>query len=699
MDSSRPKPLIDLRLLGRFAALSLNAQDFTVRDGSARSRAIVSYLAMRPDYSETRERLAALLWGDDDAKTARQNLRQALLGLRREFAAARDDIVSIDQNLVALYPAAWLIDAHEFEKLAWSEDPDHMARAVGLYGGNFLDPPVFSSPGLDEWIAAERERLRGLALSVFEQYALASSTNGFDAAQAAQRLVACDPFDEAAQRLLLRTLAARLGRRAALSHAAGFTKRLRKELNAEPTPATVSLIAAIENGSLDARSRAAQADDQAFSGAARLSSDAMPAVGDAGTPQTSRPRAIVDGKALESDGIYSVLVLPLETEDISKGGHERRIARALADDLIGDLSRITDLRVISRITSNALADRIIDVVDVGAEFGVHYVVEGKLRMVGRVIYFDLGLIDVSTRLRVGAERIDCTLEKFAKFRDEVTRGLAYRILTRILIHRGEHASRRGSYPSLGQLIAKGWAAQTKVGMTGLGLQAGDYFKQALEIDPNNVAALVGLSAYKIMRVITFTSDAPDALLDDAEPLLRKALVRNPYASRPYHYLGLLEKARRRPMEALAAIGRAIELDPSFAPAYGAAANILARMGQTKDGLKHALYAIQLGPRDPSVGIWHLFAGEIELELGNDQQALKWLKESVMLNPQGPFGLAALAALHRLRGESDASFQVADRMSAYAPWLTVDGMIDRLVGSSQRGHEPRRLLKGLEKTFG
>jgi hypothetical protein len=38
------------------------------------------------------------------------------------------------------------------------------------------------------------------------------------------------------------------------------------------------------------------------------------------------------------------------------------------------------------------------------------------------------------------------------------------------------------------------------------------------------------------------------------------------------------------------------------------------------------------------------------------------------------------------------------MSSCAPWLTVDGMIDRLVGSSQRGFEPRRLLKGLEKTF-
>jgi DNA-binding SARP family transcriptional activator/TolB-like protein len=699
MDSSRPKPLIDLRLLGRFAALSLKAQEFTVRDGSARLRAIVSYLAMRPDYRETRERLAALLWGDHDAKTARQNLRQALLGLRREFAVAGRDLVLISQDLVALDPAAWLIDAREFEKLAWSESPQDTARAVGLYGGNFLDPPVFSSPGLDEWITSERERLRGLALSVFEKHALASSTNGFDAAQAVQRLVACDPFDEPAQRLLLRTLAARLSRRAALAQAANFAKLLRKELDSEPAPATAALVAAIENGSLEARAPRAGDHVSAASGAAKPSLDATPANGDRDAQQISRPHAIVDGKALESEGIYSVLVLPLETEDTSKDSNERRIAQALADDLIGDLSRVTDLRVISRVASNALAGRRIDVVDIGAQFGVHYVVEGKLRMVGRVIYFDLGLIDVSTRLRVGSERLDCTLEKFAKFRDEVTRGLAYRIFTRILIHKGEHASRRGSYPGLGDLIAKGWAAQTKVGMTGLGLQAGDYFKQALEIDPNNVAALVGLSAYKIMRVITFTSDTPDTLLDDAEPLLHKALARNPYASRPYHYLGLLEKARRRPMEALAAIGRAVELDPSFAPAYGAAANILARMGRTTDGLKHALYAIQLGPRDPSVGIWHLFAGEIELELGNDQQALKWLKESVMLNPQGPFGLAALAALHRLRGESDAAFRVADRMSAYAPWLTVDGMIDRLVGSSQGGHEPRRLLKGLEKTFG
>jgi TolB-like protein len=607
------------------------------------------------------------------------------------------DLVSTDQDLVALDPGAWLIDAREFEKLAWSESPDDIARAVGLYGGNFLDPPVFSSPGLDEWITSERDRLRGLALSVFEKHALASTTNGFDAAQAVQRLVACDPFDEVAQRLLLRTLAARLGRRAAIGQAASFTKLLRKELDSEPAPATAALITAIENGSLEAGGRAPSRDHHASpgSGDAKASLDKTPANGG----RNARPHAVVDGKALESEGVYSVLVLPLETEDASKDRTERRVAQALADDLIGDLSRIADLRVISRVASNALAGRPIDVVDVGAEFGVHYVVEGKLRMVGRVIYFDLGLIDVSTRLRVGSERIDCTLEKFSEFRDEVTRGLAYRIFTRILIHKGEHASRRGSHPGLGDLIARGWAAQTKVGMTGLGLQAGDYFKQALEIDPNNVAALVGLSAYKIMRVITFTSDSPDALLDEAEPMLHKALARNPYASRPYHYLGLLEKARRRPVEALGAIGRAIELDPSFAPAYGAAANILARMGRTKDGLKHALYAIQLGPRDPSVGIWHLFAGEIELELGNDQRALKWLKESVMLNPQGPFGLAALAALHRLRGESDAAFQVADRMSAYAPWLTVDGMIDRLVGSSQRGHEPRRLLKGLEKTFG
>ena len=52
MDSSRRKPRFDLRLLGRFAVYSLEDQDFAGRITSTRLRAIVSYLAMRPDRSE-----------------------------------------------------------------------------------------------------------------------------------------------------------------------------------------------------------------------------------------------------------------------------------------------------------------------------------------------------------------------------------------------------------------------------------------------------------------------------------------------------------------------------------------------------------------------------------------------------------------------------------------------------------------------
>ena len=50
---------------------------------SRKARALVAYLALQSGHSQSREKLAALLWGGNTEPQARMNLRQALSAIRK----------------------------------------------------------------------------------------------------------------------------------------------------------------------------------------------------------------------------------------------------------------------------------------------------------------------------------------------------------------------------------------------------------------------------------------------------------------------------------------------------------------------------------------------------------------------------------------------------------------------------------------
>jgi DNA-binding SARP family transcriptional activator len=130
---------IRLGLLGRFAARTDDEVSRLVSISPPRHRGLLAYLAMRPDHTETRERLAALLWGDRPDRQARQSLRQCLLDLRKELEPVGIDVLKVDRETVALDGERIVVDAREFLALANSNDPALLGGAVALYGGEFLD--------------------------------------------------------------------------------------------------------------------------------------------------------------------------------------------------------------------------------------------------------------------------------------------------------------------------------------------------------------------------------------------------------------------------------------------------------------------------------------------------------------------------------------------------------------------------------
>jgi DNA-binding SARP family transcriptional activator len=218
--------------------------------GSAKATALLLYLATTGE-RHSRPALAGLLWGDLPEEGALANLRLALTKLRR----VADDNLQVTRGYVAADPSSYWLDRRELEAALAGGDGDleRVRAAVGLYRGDFLDDLVVrGAPEFEEWAGREREHLRRLAVTGLARLADDAATRSDPAAGAelARRMLSLDPLSEEAHRLLMRFLAQKDDRAAALAQFETCRHVLAEELGVEPSPETVRLTERIRAGEL-----------------------------------------------------------------------------------------------------------------------------------------------------------------------------------------------------------------------------------------------------------------------------------------------------------------------------------------------------------------------------------------------------------------------------------------------------------------
>jgi DNA-binding SARP family transcriptional activator/tetratricopeptide (TPR) repeat protein len=206
--------------------------------------ALFAFLAAHLGEPQGRDKLAGLLWGGSSDQQARQSLRQALYWIRRAAAeAGGPPEIFGESEGVLIDAAAAEVDAVDFERLIAAGDGAAQDQAIGLYRGDFLDGLAAEDPAFEDWLRAERERRRELALETLARCVARHERAGaLDmATQFAGRWLALDPLQEAAHRALMR-LYSRGGRRAAaLRQYQLCADTIRRELGTDPEPETRTL--------------------------------------------------------------------------------------------------------------------------------------------------------------------------------------------------------------------------------------------------------------------------------------------------------------------------------------------------------------------------------------------------------------------------------------------------------------------------
>ncbi|MCJ7678281.1 MAG: tetratricopeptide repeat protein [Anaerolineales bacterium] len=193
------------------------------------------HLLVHRDRAIPRTLLAYTFWPDEAEQEARLNLRRHLHRLQQVLPTAPQDRpwILTEGNSLQWNPSAdgWL-DLAEFERL--TRDPARHAEAVELYGGDLLEGVY------DDWVFAERERVRELCFQVLHGV-VDQAEEANDHRQAilyAQRLLRHDPLREETYRALMR-LHARSGDRAGVVRSYNAcTTVLERELGVEPSAET-----------------------------------------------------------------------------------------------------------------------------------------------------------------------------------------------------------------------------------------------------------------------------------------------------------------------------------------------------------------------------------------------------------------------------------------------------------------------------
>ena len=235
----------ELRLFGGFELRRASGEVIDLP--GQKDRALIAILALRSGASQSRDKLASLLWSERGDKQARDSLKHSLNRLRLSFCSATSPMIVADRHSVALDPTAVTVDVAVFEQRVSDGTPEALERAVTLYQGDLLDGFAIQDPSFEDWLVGERQRLRNSVEEVLTKLMEQSTATGVEdrAAKAARRLLLLDPLREAACRTLMQVEANHGQTSQALKLYETLRNKLHRELGVKPEPATTQLCDAI----------------------------------------------------------------------------------------------------------------------------------------------------------------------------------------------------------------------------------------------------------------------------------------------------------------------------------------------------------------------------------------------------------------------------------------------------------------------
>jgi adenylate cyclase len=291
----------------------------------------------------------------------------------------------------------------------------------------------------------------------------------------------------------------------------------------------------------------------------------------------------------------TLAVLPFRSLSGAKG---EALAFGVASEIINELARNRDLRVIGRESSFSIGNQPTQARGIGEQLGARYIVEGTTRRSSKTLMVDVHLVDTRSGVIAWGDRFSAEAAGIPRVQRDIAAKIA--VSLRVSMHETEKHAVLGRAPR-------------DLGVYELALQG--------------------------LRKHWFKPDATRASRRD----LQEAIRRDPYYAPAWSYLAWVnfldtwgeltgEWYVTRIDEVIGQFRHAIELDPNLAHAYRGLGQAILVKGDILEAVALHRRALELAPSDPDC---LLFLGYSLFESGELAEATRLIEQALALHPFRP----------------------------------------------------------------
>ncbi len=581
-----------LQILGDCQLVDRQAQQ-TVGFRTRKAKCMLGLLALWPEASMSREKLASFLWDPAPDEQARASLRQCLKEIRDILGESADEVLVADRTTIRLNISTIDVDALALmQQLASAKTDRALAlKLAGMWKGELFGEILPAAPVFEAWVQVERSRLlTALSTLLSDHLKQQLSAHDFADQSIANQLLRLEPCHELAHQYLMQFHAMRGDQAGALRQFETLAKALADDLDSEPSAESVDLLVAIKKGDI------------------RSTVDLAPFAQTEPQKDHSPPQ-----------GPPKIAIRPPLTR--CSDGSKDYLAEGFSNLVKVNLSKFRCWIILSWPSSGFDSKIKVDFTALGASIGADYILDPVLDWRGEQGKLFISFIDCQDGSEIWSDIFPINESELQSLSSIVAGTVASRLASRInhitlLRYARATPGNSAAYDTWlrGHQLSRAWTIDAD-------LQAQELFSRAIELDPGLACSYASL----------------------ASVLSTQSIVRPGYAD--------AENDRKRAFDLAQ---KSISLDPFDSRNHIAVAWNWLLAGSAQRAHSHFKLAVELNPYDSETliasAMGMAFIGHIDI-------AVQWSNTALELNPLHPeYFLIYLAAIRDWAGDYAGAVQ-------------------------------------------
>jgi TolB-like protein/Flp pilus assembly protein TadD len=391
----------------------------------------------------------------------------------------------------------------------------------------------------------------------------------------------------------------------------------------------------------------------------------------------------------ESPDRKSIAVLPFT--NMSDNKEDEYFSDGITEDIIAALSKINELKVISRTSVMQFKGMKKRLQDIGKELGVATVLEGSIRRAGDQVRIVDQLIDAQNEGHLWADTYDEEMTQVFAIQSDVAQKIAFALKAKLSPGEKERIEKKQTENTEAyQLYLKGRFYWNKRGVDDV-KTAIEYFKKTIEKDPKYALAYAGLASSYV--VLSQHGIPPEECYDKARNAATKALVIDSTLAEAHATLGLIASMHDYDWKGAERLFiRALEFEPGNPSVHQWYSITLSFIGRFDEALSEIKRAQEL---DPLSLIINMNLGRILYYVGQYDSAIVQYKNTLALDQNFPWTHMYLGSVYEVQRRFDeaiAEYEKARSLYGSSPFVLP--YLGCAYARAGRGNDGQQVLEDL-----